>query len=49
MKWIIVIPSMNILGHSFIANTSWMDGNLGYDTLEACQGTLLNSKHFIRL
>jgi hypothetical protein len=28
---------MNVSGHSFIANRSWMDGDAGYDTLEACQ------------
>jgi hypothetical protein len=45
MKWIIVILSMNGSGHSYIANSSWMDGG-GYWTLEACERDMPRQQAF---
>jgi hypothetical protein len=48
MKWIIVILSVNASGHSYIANSSWMDANQGYPTLEASQFDIAKQQAFHR-
>jgi hypothetical protein len=38
MQWILVVLAVNSAGHTFIANSSWMDADPpGYPTLETCE------------